>query len=658
MSKKRFAALVLCLCLPITLTLADTELEMKEIVVTATRTEEEVLTAPGHVTVLSEEEISRSGAKNLADLLTRQSGIKVNDYGAEGAVKSISIRGSATAQVLILVNGVRLNDSLNGGFDLSDIPLTGVERIEIVRGGSSALYGSDAMAGVINIITKKDAKNRLKVKIENGSYIPRSAVEVSEGPTQTSADTNWLDLVDTQKLSLEYSTVLANIDLVASGGFTRAANEYVWNDTKYIGDYRRRINADLLSGNGYLSVSSSIGEGSAGVTGSANYKEVGSPGQIDPTHFSLSTDARQQTATAQGQMFFNTDHFFLDILSFDINGFYKYFGLDYSNPPYDPSSVKLHTVGIDIVQEFNASDILSLIYGGNIIYEGADSTEIDIRRRFSGGGFLEFALYPIPGLSITPTLRYDFYSDYAGSLNYKLNIVYGLNTSVSLKLSGGKSYRIPTLNDLYWPDDPINFMRGKPNLTPETGYFGELGFSFLTDRLRVNTFVFTRYVTDAIVWGFNLATFYYEPLNVGESLFPGAEFDAEMNLINNFWLTAAYTFIYSYLLEGFSGTYGYSDNKRAPYVPVHSADAALEYRGGKTMGGLYFEFVDKAYKDDENTIQIDGHCVFNAQVRHQLTDCLTLALKANNIFNKVYEVLADYTAPPLSFWLGAELTVE
>jgi len=494
---KWFTALILCLCLFITVAPGDTKLEVKEIVVTATRTEEEVVTAPGHVTVLSEEEISRSGAKNLADLLTWQSGIKINDYGPEGTQNSISIRGSASSQVLILVNGIRLNDSLNGGFDLSDIPLSGVERVEIVRGGSSALYGSDALGGVINIITKKEATNQFKLKIENGSYIPRSAVEVTE-TAQTAVDANWLDLIDTQKLNLEYSTKLQNIDLVVSGGFTRAANEFVWNDKEYIDDYRRRINADLLGGNGYLALNLPLAEGSVGATGRVGYKDVGASGPIDPAF--LSTDARQKTATAQGQVFFNTDRFFTDLLSLDFNAFYKYFGLDYSNPPFDPSTAKLHYVGVDVVQELIALDILSLTYGANAIYESVNSTTINKRQRVSGGGFLELTVYPIWDLAIMPTVRYDLYSDYAGSLNYKLNVIYKLNNSISLKLSGGKSYRIPTFNDLYWPDEPAFFTRGNPDLIPETGYFGELGFSLLTDRLQLNTFVFTRYVIDAIIW--------------------------------------------------------------------------------------------------------------------------------------------------------------
>ena len=448
---------------------------------------------------------------------------------------------------------------------------------------------------------------------------------------------------------------MGNVDLVTSGSFTRAANGFVWNDTEYIDDYRRRINADLLGGNVYFSLTAPTGSGSLGINGSAGYKNVGAPGPIDPSL--VSTAARQKTMTAQGQVLFDTDRFLTDVLSLNINGFYKYYGIDFEDPDYDPSSTKLHTTGLDLTQEFIALDMLSLIYGGNITYEYAISTEIDEHKRINGAAFLELAFYPVSNVSIIPALRYDYYSDYPGSLNYKLNVVYSLNNSTSLKLSGGKSYRIPTLNDLYWPDDPVWFMRGNTNLTPETGYYGEIGFSMLTDRIQVNAFVFTRYLIDAIIWGFNTVTLYYEPLNIGESLFPGVELDAEINFYNNLWLTGDYTFIYSYLFEGFSSTYKFSDDKRAPYVPVHSVDAALEYRGSKTTGGIYFEYVDKTYKDDDNTVQINAYHVFNIHLHHQLNDYLVLSLAANNILNNIYKVIYDYIAPPVSFWLGAELTL-
>ena len=664
MSKQRLAALLLCLCLPITLALADTDLEMIEIVVTATRTEEEILTAPGHVTVLDAEEISRSGAKNLADLLTRQAGIKINDYGAEGAVKSISIRGSASAQVLILVNGVRLNDSRQGGANLSQIPLENIEKIEIIRGGFSALYGADAVAGVINIITKKSADGRLKIKVENGSYIPRAAVEVSEDPggsaaapytTETPVDANWLDLADTQKLSLQYSAVLGNIDMVATGSFTRAANAFVWNDTEYINDYRRRINADLFGSDGYLSLTAPLGDGSLGANASIANQDVGVPGSIYTGAFnSISSDARQRSLTAMGQVFFDTDRFLTDLLSLDVKAFYKLSKMTFDDPPADPGIHTLHSFGLDITQELIALEMLSVIYGGNLLVDLVDSTQLNTQSRISGGVFIELPVYPLPQLTIIPVVRYDLYSDFPGSFNFKLSTVYSVVESLAFKLSGGSSYRAPTFNDLYWPADL--WSQGNPNLTPETGYYGELGVTVATERLQLDTFAFARYLIDAIQW-METAPFFYEPMNIGRLFYPGVEVNAELNLFHNVWLTGDYTFLYSFTLEGSSATYSFSDDKRAPYAPLHSFDAVLEYRGDKLQASVSAEYVDKVYTDDANSTQIDSYYVLNTLLRYRMNDLLTLQVAVDNVLNSSYEILTDYIAPPVSFWLGAELTL-
>jgi vitamin B12 transporter len=654
MYKQRVAALLVCLCLPITLVLADTELEMSEIVVTATRTEEEILTAPGHVTVLDAEEISRSGAKNLADLLTRQAGIKINDYGAEGAVKSISIRGSASAQVLILVNGVRLNDSRQGGANLSQISLENIEKIEIIRGGFSALYGADAVAGVINIITKTDADNRLKLKVENGSYIPHAAVEVSEGPTETVVDANWLDLADTQKLSLQYSTELGVLDLVASGSFTRAANGFVWNDTEYIDDYRRRINADLLGGDGYLSLTAPLGNGSLGINASFNYQDIGVPGSINDGDFFLSTDARQRSLTAMGQVYFDTDRFLTDLLSLDAKAFYKLSKMAFDNPPSDPSIHTLHSFGLDFTQELIALEMLSVVYGGNLLFDLVDSTQVDTRNRISGGVFLELPIYPLPQLTIIPVVRYDLYSDFPGSFNFKLSTVYSVADSLAFKLSGGSSYRAPTFNDLYWPNDGGS--EGNKDLTPESGYHGELGVTVATERLHLDGFAFARYLIDAIQWTETSPDF-YEPMNIGRLFYPGVELNAELNLFHNVWLTGDYTFLYSFTLEGSSATYSFSDDKRAPYAPLHSFDTVLEYRGDKLQASISAEYVDKVYTDDANSTQIDAYYVVNTLLRYRMNDLLTLQVAVDNVLNSSYEILTDYIAPPVSFWLGAELTL-
>jgi len=655
MYTKRFAALILCLCLSTTVALADAELEGKEIVVTATRTEEEVLTAPGHVTVLSEEEISRSGAKDVADLLTRQAGIKVKDYGAEGSLKSISIRGSASEQVLILVDGTRLNDSRQGGADLAQIPLDNIEKIEIVRGGLSPLYGADAVGGVINIITKKSADGQFKVKVENGAYIPRAAIEVSDGPTQTPVDANWLDLIDTQKVSLAYSKGFGLTDLVATGRFTRAANAFVWNDTENIDDYRRRINADLLGGGGYISLTAPLGNASIGGNASLNYRDVGAPGGV----MYLSTTTRQQNLNAFTQVFFETDSFLSDLISLDVKAFYKYSRLNYEDP-VDPGNHSLHAFGVDAIQELLVNDFLSVIYGGNLLIDRVDSSLIDNQTRISGGVFLEVPIYPLSQLSVIPVVRYDLYSDFPGSLNFKLSTVYIVGDFLSLKLSGGSSYRAPTFNDLYWPD--LGWALGNPDLKPETGYNGELGITIASERLTLDAFAFARYMLDAIQWidldpDPDPLAYRGQPTNIGKLFFPGLETNVEVNLLSDIWLTGNYTFIYSIVLKGANATYSFTDDNRAPYTPVHSSDAALEYRGEKLCASVAAEYMGKVYTDDANTTEIAAYLVLNAFVRYQVNELLTVQAAVDNILNSTYEVLTDYIAPPVSFWLGAELTL-
>lgn len=659
MYTKRFAALVLCLCLSTTVALADTELEGKEIVVTATRTEKEVLTAPGHVTVLSAEEISRSGAKDVADLLTRQAAIKINDYGAEGALKSISIRGSSSSQVLVLVNGMRQNNSDSGGANPSLIPLDNIERIEIVRGGFSSLYGADAVGGVINIITKRSADGQFKVRVENGAYIPREAIEVSEGPTQTPVDANLLDLVDTQKVSLEYSTKIGNGDLVVTARGTRAANNFVWNDEEYIDDYRARINADLLGGGGYLSFSTPIGAGTVGANASLNYQEVGAPGSINPSW--ASSDARQKDVNAMAQMSFKTDRFLLDILSLDANAFYKYSKLTFDDPPADASIYELNTFGLDAVQEFAALDWLSVVYGASVLVDAVGAPGYN-ETRISGGLFVELPIYPFPQLSIIPVARYDLYSDFPNSLNFKLSGVYTLEESMAVKVSGGSSYRAPTFSDLYTPLTafPGFISQGNPNLSPEKGYYAEVGATVATDRVNWDAFAFARYMIDAILWvDFDPDPIGYDgkPVNIGETFYPGVEVNTEVKLISDLWFSGVYTFLYSFVLEGTSATYSFSDGKRAPYAPVHSADAALEYRGERLTAGVNGEYVGKVYTDDENTTEIDGYLVLNALARYKVSDALTMQAAVKNLLNSTYEVLPDYIAPPISFWLGAELTL-
>src|SRR3989304_4804592 len=134
---------------------------LEEVVVTATRYEEEVTSVPANVAVISEKDIHNSTAQNIPDLLRMEAGIQVNDITGNRRHFTVDMRGfgeTASSNVLVLVDGRKVNQADLSGVDWTQIPLERVERIELIRGGrGSVLYGDNATGGAINIITKEGA---------------------------------------------------------------------------------------------------------------------------------------------------------------------------------------------------------------------------------------------------------------------------------------------------------------------------------------------------------------------------------------------------------------------------------------------------------------------------------------------------------------------
>jgi iron complex outermembrane receptor protein len=164
----------------------DNDVTMEEVVVTGTRVPEEIRKVPANVTVITRQDIETSNAQNVPDLLRTEEGISVRDYYGNGKTVNVDLRGfgeSAPANTLVLVDGRRVNAIDLSGVDWTQIPLDQIERIEIVRGMGSVLYGDNAVGGVINIITKTPGrKPHADVGITMGSYgLNKESVSLSGG---------------------------------------------------------------------------------------------------------------------------------------------------------------------------------------------------------------------------------------------------------------------------------------------------------------------------------------------------------------------------------------------------------------------------------------------------------------------------------------------
>jgi vitamin B12 transporter len=146
--RRPWAAIALCLPLPV---FSQT---LPEVVVTATRAERPIAETLVDISVIDSQEIARAGATSLPELLRASAGIEITQNGGAGALSGVFLRGTKNAQALVLIDGIRIENPMGGGANLEYLPLAMIDRIEIVRGPASALYGSGAIGGVIQIFTR------------------------------------------------------------------------------------------------------------------------------------------------------------------------------------------------------------------------------------------------------------------------------------------------------------------------------------------------------------------------------------------------------------------------------------------------------------------------------------------------------------------------
>ncbi|TFG59828.1 MAG: TonB-dependent receptor, partial [Spirochaetales bacterium] len=538
--------------------------------------------------------------------------------------------------------------------DLSTIDLNNIERIEITRNGGSSLYGSDAVGGLINIITARPKKQSLFIKIDNTGYIPHDAVEVSEGMTGEAVPANAADVLDTQQVLLRASVSPGPLTLHAQGSFTRAANAFTWNDETYIGAWRRRNHAAYMGGNGEIGLSFPLLGGETGISGGFGLYQNEVPGPL--SGFALSTDAIQSETSAFGTMTYKNERLAGDRLTLDLKGSYRYNELAYTDPDeYFPveSLHGTHSAAFDGTEDIFLHDVISLILGESLYFDSVNSTDLGAVNRLNLGFCLSVPLSFSHGLSLTPTLRYDYFSNVPGALSYSLAAGWKALPFMAVKVSGASSYRAPTLNDLYWPED--EWTAGNPQLQPELAYNGQAGVSFNGKSWQLDAYGFVRYVQNGILWLFNAEAGKYTPQNLAESFYPGADVSGRVTLLKRIVLRGSYSFIHSFVLQDDVETYGFAGNKRVPYSPSHAFTGAVGYDYGGHSFYVEGEAAAESYTDNANTDLIPAHAVLNLTYSGNIADIFTLSASVNNVLNAVYELKQGYVMPPLNFRVGLSM---
>ncbi|MBN1413196.1 MAG: TonB-dependent receptor [Spirochaetales bacterium] len=615
----------------------NTGISLEEVIVADEILPAEEDESPVQNKIIDQKQIQESSETTLGGILKEQAGTMVNDYGTEGCVKTISLRGAPSSQVLVLVDGRRFSD-IQGTTDLSLIPLSAIESIEIQKGGLSSIYGASAMGGVVKIILKKSARKTFRFTFENSSYLPEGYTDTSGTPVAAES----LALLDGQKAALDVSLKFPGIEVLTTGSFTSAENGFFYTDGS--GTRRKRENAGCVEGSLHSSVYIPLADGFMNFQGSGFVGEVGAPGSLTLP----SAAAKQNDLKADGSFEFNSDRFLADSLSLNVRGSYAYSENGYTDPDWAINSKHIsHQANFSADQENLVADFLSLAYGAGLSYDYLTSTDLGEHDRFSTFVYLTAEWNILKDTVLKPSFRYDYSGEYPFVFNYSLGLTQGMGKNLYLKALAGRSYNVPNLNDLYWPN--AFGMSGNPDLLPETAYTLDIGTEYDDGVFMLSAFGFTRYVQDTVLW-LEQPVGFWSPHNCGEGLYAGADASVSVKLWDIFTVGADYTYTYSTIL---SGTYTSSDDKRMPYCPAHAVKARAGIRTEKDDALLSFVYQDSMFLDRDNNSIRDGFFNMDFSYIRKLSDHVSLSAVCKNLLNAEYMSVKGYPSPGLSIKLGA-----
>jgi len=596
----------------------DPAARLEEIVVTASRMEEPLRRAPESITLIGAREIERSGKQTVIDVLRTVPGLSIQQSGTVGGEAYIHMRGTNNAHTLILVDGVRIGDPVyfDGKISIADFPADNVERIEVVRGNQGVLYGSDAIGGVINIITKKGkGKPRWTLGAEGGSY-------------------------ETFRERLAFSGAWDRFDLAAavsrldSKGVSKADEDLgnreqdYYHDTAVSAKFNARLTDASRAGVSAVHTRSKMDyDSDALMTG--NLVDADVVQNVDITtvsgHFEQDiTDAWRQTVKLGLTQ--TKREYFRDGGLFDgrYSGRIGFASWQHNVFIADRDTV---TAGFDFQHE-----------QGDSAAPWGDLPEQIARTK---SVFLQNQWTQVRNLEVTLGVRHDDHQAVGGETTYKGGAAYLVEkTGTKFRASYGTGFRAPSLYQLF---DPTY---GNPGLKPEKsrGWDAGIDQSLFQDRLTLNVTYFRNDLTELIVYDFTASRY----KNVETAKTSG-------------WETALSWRPLAWL--GFDANYTYTETlnemtrKEMTYRPRHMAQASVRVRPiPKLNVNLQVQYVGRRYRDDANTAEMPAYTLANAAVTYDWTDRLQLTARVDNLANVRYNTVYQYGEPRLGVYGGIKIT--
>lgn len=599
------------------------EFALDDMVVTATRTESKMVDVPVNATVISAEKIADRHYLDVADALKDVPGATVIDSGEGADEKKIILNGDE--RVLVLVNGRRVNFDVGtmsrASYDLNQIPdVSLIERIEVVKGHGGALYGSDAVGGVVNIITKKMDHSYGKVSMGFGSQQARDAkamYTIKEGKTGV--------MVAASKYKQGYYKYkdVADNSTKRWPGDTKFENEKV--SLKIAQELTETSNLE-------------VGYDFSKYSGISQYS-VTSPWP------SLIDKKTNNIYMKYDWLMNDTDQGYLQVYrnKYEYDNFGK---------------IDEKVTGFEAQQAISTAENNKLVVGASYRSSHVNAVTASYNDKINNKALFvsdqwEFA----PNWTLDAGVRYDKHSTAGSKTTWSAGLNKKFDENSHAYFNWGQVFKAPTLDDLYYYNDSKYESYGNPNLKPEKGDTWTIGYGTkIADKTSINISYFQSKLEDAIDWDTTYSDNGSVSIvrNVDKQKKNGMEVSVGHELNDNWNLEASYTYIRVKNNDQGSGYVrdaNYIPNMYRFGVRYHDDlwNADLFLRGGS--GADKSAYVDSKYM------------TLDMSVAYKATKDLSFYAKGYNLFNKAYAESAGidggtykYPAQGRRFIIGAEYT--
>ena len=579
-----------------------------QIVVTATRTETPITQVGQSVSIITRDDIERTQAIAVTDVLARIPGVSTSQAGAFGQPASVFIRGAESAQSLVLIDGVRINDpgDVGGGFDFGALTIGQFDRVEVVRGSSGVLWGSRAIGGVINFITPRPTDEwHARAQAEYGWRDQKQAGASAAGklgPVGLTLGVNWLKgdgfsafderLGGKEKDGFESKSANARAEVELTPGLSADLGGF-WTKATYGYD---NTGADALN----------FGL-KRDELGYANLRYSGLDGRLNArVGYGLTNSRRISDDAVFGP--------------FETNGRTERFESQVSFAPIELVSV---LIGAETEkQKFRDN------------FGSRASTSID-------SYFGNLTLHPLSGLTLNGGMRYDDNADFGHRTTFAANGAWVIGSGVNapvLRASYNEGFKAPSLFQLYTN-------AGFRALDPETskGWDSGIELPFAEGAGRFTLTYFDRKTKNLI--DFDLTTFNY--FNVGRARAKGLELGMQVVNWNGFDVNLAYTY-----LDATNEITG-AQLARRPRNNLYASIDKIWNVGLKL--GVDLRVGGGRYDDMANTNYLDGFVVVGLRGSFAVTRNVEVYGRVDNLFDEHYEVVRTYGTPGRSAFAGVRV---